>query len=99
MYEKSIENRIIKENLKSFVSTKFLIPYKEIIAKVGTDNKNEILAESYLLKLKNLAPVIVIPDLLTPGTNDKICIRPIKIAILIEKLFFNVFLFLNLSLT
>ena len=27
-----------------------------------------------------LAPVIEIPDLLTPGTNDKICRKPIKIG-------------------
>ena len=40
--------------------------------RVGIDNKNEIFTESTLLKLKNLAPLIVIPDLLTPGISDKI---------------------------
>ena len=35
-------------------------------------NKNDILAESYLLNSRVLAPVIAIPDLLTPGTKDKI---------------------------
>ena len=34
--------------------------------------QKEILTESILLKLKSLAPLIVIPDLLTPGINDKI---------------------------
>ena len=34
------------------------------------NNKKEIFAESNLLKLSNLAAVIVIPDLLTPGTRD-----------------------------
>ena len=33
---------------------------------------------SILLNLNNLAAVIAIPDLLTPGTKDKICINPIK---------------------
>ena len=32
--------------------------------------KKEILAESNLLKLSNLAAVIVIPDLLTPGIRE-----------------------------
>ena len=35
------------------------------------ENKNEIFAASTLSKLRNLAPVIVIPDLLTPGIKDK----------------------------
>ena len=35
--------------------------------KVGIDKKNEIFAESNLLKPKNQPEVIVIPDLLTPG--------------------------------
>jgi len=39
---------------------------------VGIDIKKDIFAESTLEKLKILAPVIVIPDLLTPGINDKI---------------------------
>ena len=33
-------------------------------------NKNDILAASNLLKFRSLAAVIVIPDLLTPGTKD-----------------------------
>ena len=39
--------------------------------KAGIAVKKEILAESNLLKLKNLAPVIVIPDLLTPGIKAR----------------------------
>ena len=39
-------------------------------AKVGIDKKNEIFAESNLLNPNNLPEVIVIPDLLTPGTNE-----------------------------
>ena len=42
--------------------------------------RKEIFADSVLLKPKNLAAVIAIPDLLTPGTKDKICINPIKRA-------------------
>ena len=57
-----------------------LIPWKDTAPSVGIDNKNEILEESYLLNYKNLAAVMVIPDLLTPGTNEKICKSPINIA-------------------
>ena len=39
---------------------------------IGRDNKNDIFAESNLLKFKILAAVRVIPDLLTPGIKDKI---------------------------
>ena len=46
-------------------------PNKLTAAKVGIDNKKEILAESYLLKHINLPAEIVIPDLLTPGIRDK----------------------------
>ena len=37
---------------------------------VGIDSKNDILAESILLNFKNLAAVIIIPDLLTPGIKE-----------------------------
>ena len=56
-----------------------LNPKKETAAKIGIDNKKDILAASTLLNLRNLAAVIAIPDLLTPGINDKICIKPINI--------------------
>ena len=36
------------------------------------DKIKDIFVASYLLKFNALAPVIAIPDLLTPGTNDKI---------------------------
>ena len=49
----------------------------EIAANVGIESKKEIFAESYLLKLNNLAAVIVIPDLLTPGIKDIILNKPI----------------------
>ena len=49
---------------------------------VGIDIKKDIFAESTLEKLKILAPVIVIPDLLTPGINDKIWKKLIYIAVL-----------------
>jgi hypothetical protein len=49
-----------------------LIPRKLAPAKAGIDNKNEILLESTLLNFKNLAAVIVIPALLTPGIKARI---------------------------
>ena len=48
----------------------FLSPKIVIAPKVGIDSKKDILAESYLSNFKNLAAVIVTPDLLTPGIND-----------------------------
>jgi hypothetical protein len=48
-------------------------------ASIGIDNKKDIFAESTLLKFKNLAAVIAIPDLLTPGIKEKICKHPINI--------------------
>ena len=50
----------------------FLIPKKETAPKIGIESKNVILAASTLLNLNSLAAVIAIPDLLTPGTKDKI---------------------------
>ena len=54
-------------------------PRKLAPAKAGIDSKNDILPESTLLKFKNLAAVIVIPALLTPGINASICNNPINI--------------------
>ena len=59
---------------------KLFNPKTETAAKVGIDNRNDILAESNLLNFNILAPVIEMPDLLTPGSNDKICRKPIKTA-------------------
>ena len=42
----------------------------ETAPSVGIDNKKDILAASNLLKFKNLAAVIDIPDLLTPGNRE-----------------------------
>ena len=55
----------------------FLTPKKETAPKIGIDSKNVILAASTLLNFNNLAAVIAIPDLLTPGINATECINPI----------------------
>tara|TARA_B100001093_G_scaffold507420_1_gene567966 strand:- start:17 stop:295 length:279 start_codon:yes stop_codon:yes gene_type:complete len=70
--EKKIENKLIEVISKLLLFIKFLIPNKLIAANVGIDSKNETLADSYLLKFKNLAAVIVIPDLLTPGIKESV---------------------------
>ena len=70
----------------------------ETAHKIGIDKRNDIFAESNLLKFKNLAAVIAIPDLLTPGINEKICKTPIIRADLRLKLSFIFFCNLNLSL-
>ncbi len=45
---------------------------EKIKAEAGIESKNEILPESTLLNFKNLAAVIVMPALLTPGINASI---------------------------
>ena len=60
-------------------------PKKLAPANAGIDNKKEILLESILLKFKNLAAVIVIPALLTPGINANIWNKPINKIDLIFK--------------
>ena len=90
---------IIKnEKLKLSDCTKLFNPKIETAAKVGIDNRNDILAESYLLNFNTLAPVIAIPDLLTPGTNDKIWKKPIKTADFNLKFELILFLIPDLSL-
>ena len=82
MYDNKID---IKFNIEKFISlevTKFLKPNIETAPKVGIDSKKDILAASNLLKFKNLAAVIEIPDLLTPGTKERTWNNPIKIAVL-----------------
>ena len=96
--ENIIEISINKEKLKLWDFNKLLNPKIETAANVGLDNRNDILAESYLLKFNDLAPVIAIPDLLTPGTNDKICKKPIKIADFNVKFELILFSILDLSL-
>ena len=50
----------------------FFNPNTETAPSVGIESKKDILAESNLLKFKNLAAVIEIPDLLTPGKRERI---------------------------
>ena len=78
--DNTIEIIIKNEKFKLWDLTKLFNPKMETAANVGIDNKNDIFAESYLLNFNNLPPVMAIPDLLTPGINDKICRKPIKIA-------------------
>ena len=70
--DKKIEIKFKIEKLASSEIIKFLKPNTETAPKVGMDSKKDILAASNLLNFKNLAAVIEIPDLLTPGINDSI---------------------------
>ena len=102
MNEKIKDNKIaVRFSLAKFkLSEKiiFVIPKKETAPKIGIESKNAILAASTLLKFNILAAVMAIPDLLTPGTNEKTC------KILIKNTDFNLksvlifFSNLNLSL-
>mgnify|MGYP001337320557 CR=1 FL=1 len=47
-------------------------PKIDTAPKIGIDNKKDIFAASTLLKFNNLAAVIVIPALLTPGISERI---------------------------
>ena len=94
-----IEYNIKKEKLEFPDCIKLWSPKNETAANVGIDNKNEILAASYLLNFKILAPVIAIPDLLTPGISDKIWKKPMKNIDLNVKLLFIFFKSSDLSLT
>ena len=76
MNENIIEIKFKIEKFKSWETTRFLKPNKETAVKVGIDNKNDIFAASNLLKFNNLAAVIVIPDLLTPGTKERTWNKP-----------------------
>ena len=98
MKEKKIEIKLIFVKKKLSDNNKFFIPNKDTAPKIGIDNKKDIFAESTLLNSKNLAAVIAIPDLLTPGTKDKICKNPIIIAERKLKLFLMSRRVLNLSL-
>ena len=96
--ENIMEISIKNEKLKLSDFSKLFNPNIETAAKVGIDNKKDIFAESYLLKFNALAPVIAIPDLLTPGTNDKIWKKPIKTADFNLKLELILFFIPDLSL-
>ena len=96
--DNTMEIIIKNEKFKLWDLTKLFNPKMETAANVGIDNKNDIFAESYLLNFNNLPPVMAIPDLLTPGINDKICKRPIKIADFNVKFELNLLWTLDLSL-
>ena len=77
MYDNKID---IKFNIEKFISSevaKFFKPNNETAPRVGIESKKDIFAESTLLKCNNLAAVIAMPDLLTPGIKDKIWKKPI----------------------
>ena len=70
-----------KDRIIAIITNKFISidsfgisfkPRKLAPAKAGIESKKEIFPESTLLKLNNLAAVIVIPALLTPGINASI---------------------------
>ena len=96
--EQDIEINIKNEKFRLSDFNKLFIPKIETAPKVGIDNKKDIFAESYLLNFNALAPFIAIPDLLTPGINDKTCKIPMRIADLNEKFLSNFLSTLNLSL-
>jgi len=89
MASKKDSNSLGSEQEKSQNEDSSLLEFK------NSDNKKEILLESILLKFKNLAAVIVIPALLTPGINANIWNKPINKTDLIFKsveIFRSVFL-------
>tara|TARA_Y100000591_G_C21428033_1_gene495498 strand:- start:114 stop:353 length:240 start_codon:yes stop_codon:yes gene_type:complete len=67
--DKKIEIRFSIEKCKSSALIILSIPNIDTAARVGIDRRKDNFAASYLLKFSNLAAVIVIPDLLTPGIN------------------------------
>ena len=69
--EINIENKFNLVNSKLSESNKFFRPKIETAPKIGIDNKKEIFAASTLVNFSNLAAVIAIPDLLTPGISEK----------------------------
>ena len=102
MNEKMKDNKIAARfslaKLKLSEVIIFVIPKKETAPKIGIESKNAILAASTLLKFNILAAVMAIPDLLTPGTNEKICKILIKITDFNFKSALIFFSNLNLSL-
>ena len=71
----------------SSLKTKLFKPKIVTAPSIGIDNRKDIFAESTLLNFSILAADIAIPDLLTPGINDKIWKIPINNADLYVKLF------------
>ena len=70
--DKVIQIKFKAENSKFSLTIMLFKPKIETAPNVGIDNKKDIFAESNLSKFSNLAAVIVIPDLLTPGIKDRI---------------------------
>ena len=70
--EKKIDIKFNFVKLKFSDKSIFLNPNRDTAPRMGIDNKKDIFAASNLLKFSNLAAVIAIPDLLTPGIKDKI---------------------------
>ena len=96
--EKIIAIKFVIVKLLSFENTIFINPKTETAPRIGIDKKKDIFAASILLNFKNLAAVIAIPDLLTPGIKDKIWKKPIKKTDLILKSLLIFFFNSNLSL-
>ncbi len=70
--EKIMLNKFKIENSKEFSTNIFFKLQIQTTLNIGIDIKNDIFTDSSRPKFKILAPVIVIPDLLTPGINDSI---------------------------
>ena len=78
MYDKEIDTKFKSEIFSSWEVNKFFNPNTETAPSVGIESKKDILAASYLLKFRNLAAVIEMPDLLTPGIRESIWKKPMK---------------------
>ena len=92
-------DNIIVTNIIKFISIEWLIisfsSKKLAPASAGIDNKKEILLASTLLNLRNLAAVIVMPALLTPGIKASIWNKPINnidLTFKFVEIFFSIFL-------
>ena len=72
-----MEIKLRIEILTSWEKNTFFKPNIETAPRVGIDKRKDILAASNLLNFKNLAAVIEIPDLLTPGISEKTWNKPI----------------------
>ena len=72
MKEMSIASKFNNEKFMLSEKIKFFIPKIDTAPKIGIEIKNEIFPASNLLNFSNLAAVMAIPDLLTPGIKDKI---------------------------
>ena len=80
MNDKKTVNTEVKLKIGLFWTISAYKPKTPVPAKAGIDIKNDIFAASSLLKLKNLAAVIIIPDLLTPGIKAMTWKKPIIMA-------------------